>query len=78
MVLLDQTSLSKRTKLYQSNQEMLLRIKERKRFLCMVTLPHERDLKALNTKREITKQNRERERPVSDMMFILVWNFRPL
>ena len=57
---------------------MLLRIKERKRFLCMVTLPHERDLKAMNIKREITKQNRERERPVSDMMFILVWNVRPL
>ena len=56
---------------------MLLRIKERKRFLCMVTLPHERDLKALNTKREVTKQNRERERPVSDMMFILLWNLRP-
>ena len=77
MMLLDQTSLSKRTKLYQSNQETLLRIKERKRFLCMVTLPHERDLKALNTKREMTRQ-RKRERPVSDMMFILVWNLRPL
>ena len=69
-VLLDQTELLKRTKLYQRSQEKLLRTKESMRFLCMVTRPHDNDWNDEKMKRESIKHIRDVDRPNIDRVLI--------
>jgi hypothetical protein len=76
MTLLDQTSLSKRTKTNQKSHEMLLREREMKRFLCIVTRPHERELKVEKMMRERRRHESEVERPTRERMFIMLRKLR--
>ena len=69
-VLLDQTELLKRTKLYQRSQEKLLITKESIRFLCMVTRPHDNDWNDEKMKRERIKNIREANRPNIERVLI--------
>ena len=67
---IDRTFVLNNTSLYQRSQEMLLKMREIKRFICMVTRPQWRELEIRKMKREMVRKTREMIRPASIKMFM--------
>ena len=77
-MLLENTAGSKRTKQYQKSHEILLKDKERMKFLWTLILLQDRDLNMLKMTNERRRKNKENPRPDKAILLTREWKFKAL